>query len=467
MSERQIGTVLEAPHRRRSGISNHQLIFPDITFDCSGEIVEWVVGGYARRDRPYNAHLQIWSPQGNGLYTIKHTSELSATRMIRSNVFVQDVSPPLPFEPGDVIGAFHPWFNDSRVQLDLDPDQDSLFYTYSTYNEGYISPQYVQFSISNATTSTGALLVSVEIGERESPFPHKHHCSTHVFSAYSMQPLWQKHAHHMLWCLATIYFPFTARQTLATAAGQTLATAAGLISATADKHLNTPATVSLTSAPATVSLTVAPQPHQTTTSSPADPQTMPSQTPLKTTVSGIKPVTRLLESTDFLPSQTSTQPPSLPVSTTVGLPPATTEISSKIDAKIYIITALAVTLLIVIAVFVVLTAIMLLRQRRRQVKLATNSLAVPAAAAPNRDTEETEQHYTETDSSYRSTANTESSTYYSMPLAGGVDEEGIEYVGNDAYGYLGVAAVIHRVGLGIGNFRNDDVEMHTYDYIDR
>ena len=162
----------------RSGLSNHQIIFPDMRFECSGVAVKWTISGYSHTGGrgPYVPHLQIWSPQGNGLYTIKNTSALSSVEMITHNIYEQVINPPLPFEPGDVIGAFQPWFNDSNVQLHIEPNQPSLFYTYSTYNEGYTSPQYVQFSLSNATISVGVLLVSVEISEEIHSHTVTFHC---------------------------------------------------------------------------------------------------------------------------------------------------------------------------------------------------------------------------------------------------------------------------------------------------
>ena len=171
MSEEEIRLLVEISRGRRSGLSNHQYIFPDIRFDCSGEIVKWIVGGYAWNG-PYSPHLQIWSPVSSGHYTRKNTSALSSARMRGPNVYEQDVHPPLPFEPGDVLGVFHPWYSESNIQLHIDTNQASLFYGYSTYNERYTSPQHVQFRTNNATIRTGALLVSVELCELyiSSPF---------------------------------------------------------------------------------------------------------------------------------------------------------------------------------------------------------------------------------------------------------------------------------------------------------
>ena len=100
------------------------------------------------------------------VYTIKNTSAICCpTRTMRPDVFEHTVSPAMPFEPGDVIGVFHPWFEDTNVQLQIDPKAFSLFYAYSTYNEDYVTPPYAQFRVSNATASIGALLASVEISK--------------------------------------------------------------------------------------------------------------------------------------------------------------------------------------------------------------------------------------------------------------------------------------------------------------
>ena len=110
-------------------------------------------------------HTDLVSTRKRSLYNQKHPEICCPTRTMRHDVFEHTVSPAMPFEPGDVIGVFHPWFEDTNVQLQIDPKAFSLFYAYSTYNEDYVTPPYAHFRVSNATASIGALFASVEISK--------------------------------------------------------------------------------------------------------------------------------------------------------------------------------------------------------------------------------------------------------------------------------------------------------------
>ena len=49
---------------------NHQLIFPDITFTCHGEVVRWIVVGRWEIDDDQFPELQVWRLLENKYRTV-------------------------------------------------------------------------------------------------------------------------------------------------------------------------------------------------------------------------------------------------------------------------------------------------------------------------------------------------------------------------------------------------------------
>ena len=145
------------------GFSGQQLIFPSVRFNCSGEVLKWIMAGteWFGDSKP---ELQIWTPLQNNVYTKTSGAIISSAVMIRSRVYEYEVESPLPFQPGDILGVFQPLFTDSQLQVDYDSDDDSIYYLISTGADVY--PQNTTFNTTDgALTLTGLPLVSVEISK--------------------------------------------------------------------------------------------------------------------------------------------------------------------------------------------------------------------------------------------------------------------------------------------------------------
>ena len=147
--------------KKRKWFDDQQLIFPNITFTCSGELVKWTIGG---RWNSYNnqfPELQIWRYSGNNTYEKQSGTVISVTKREDDDVYEFPVAPPLPFQPGDILGILQPDRSDSRLRVYYDDDGDSVNYgtRASVNNELFI------INDSNVTTSTNIPLVTVEIGK--------------------------------------------------------------------------------------------------------------------------------------------------------------------------------------------------------------------------------------------------------------------------------------------------------------
>ena len=149
--------------RNVMGFSGQQLIFPSVQFNCSGEVLKWIMVGteWFGDSKP---ELQIWTPLENNVFTKTSGAIISSAVMIRSRVYEYEVESPLPFQPGDILGVFQPLFTDSQLQVDYDSDDDSIYYFISTGADAY--PQNCIFNTTDgALTLNGLPLVSVEISK--------------------------------------------------------------------------------------------------------------------------------------------------------------------------------------------------------------------------------------------------------------------------------------------------------------
>ena len=152
----------------RGSYSQQQLIFPDIRFTCSGVLVKWIVGGeWNENTVDVYPDLQIWRPMGDSTYMRVHSTTISAALESENDVYEFAVSPPIPVQPGDVLGVFQPWSGRSRLQVDYDSSGRSMSY-YMTIESDQVEPSHSTIAIDSAQgLITGATLplVSVETGE--------------------------------------------------------------------------------------------------------------------------------------------------------------------------------------------------------------------------------------------------------------------------------------------------------------
>ena len=139
-----------------------QLIFPSIRFTCSGEVVKWIMAGRWRGgNRDQFPELQIWRVSGDTVYQKQNSIVVSVTSQEDDDMYEFPVTPPLPFQPGDILGLRQPRGSDSRLQVRYDNGGDSVYYgTGANQNDDIFD-----ISGSGVTTSTGIPLVTVEIGK--------------------------------------------------------------------------------------------------------------------------------------------------------------------------------------------------------------------------------------------------------------------------------------------------------------
>ena len=103
----------------RRDFNNQQLIFPSITFTCSGEVVKWIMAGKwnDQEDRDKFPELQIWRSSGDSTYQKQNSTVISVTSREDDDVYEFSVVPPLPFQPGDILGLRQPPRGVSRLQV--------------------------------------------------------------------------------------------------------------------------------------------------------------------------------------------------------------------------------------------------------------------------------------------------------------------------------------------------------------
>lgn len=149
---------LNQRHRNTLHDDQQQFIFPSITFKCSGEVVKWIVGVKLESEESNDLEIQIWRPlEGDSRYKKKNATLVRIASEKENCVHEIAVDPPLPFQPGDVLGILQP--DGSELELAYDDSEDSVFYyTESTH-------WAVQHFIidNNVEIQRGLPLVTVEI----------------------------------------------------------------------------------------------------------------------------------------------------------------------------------------------------------------------------------------------------------------------------------------------------------------
>lgn len=147
----------------RKDFSDRHMIFPHITFTCSGEVVQWIVAGkWNNGNRQKYPELQIWRPSGGAAYVKMNSTALSPDERENDDVYEYRVEPPLPFQPGDVLGVWQPHRADSRLQVRYDNAGDSVYY-YTTGATG--NSNSFDTTANGVATETDVPLVTVEIGK--------------------------------------------------------------------------------------------------------------------------------------------------------------------------------------------------------------------------------------------------------------------------------------------------------------
>ena len=106
---RDVSRVMGGDLRTRQ---SQQRIIPMINFTCNGSIIKWTIaadwnGGGMHVNFP---HLEIWRVQsaGSNVYDRVGSTLTTATVENDSEIYEFVPTPPLQFQPGDVLGIFNP-----------------------------------------------------------------------------------------------------------------------------------------------------------------------------------------------------------------------------------------------------------------------------------------------------------------------------------------------------------------------
>ena len=150
----------------KNSYDQRQLIFPDIRFTCSGQVVKWIMGGTWNADRDNYPQLQVWRPSGDSMYHRQGGSSATADMMMDDGVYEFTADPPIPFQPGDVLGVFQPSSSISRLQVDYDDGENSMCY-YAGIGSTDGMPVHTSIDTSGISLcpNTGVPLVTVVIGK--------------------------------------------------------------------------------------------------------------------------------------------------------------------------------------------------------------------------------------------------------------------------------------------------------------
>ena len=137
MSVERMNELLDTTGNIVVDLSNHQGIFPEVGFSCSGSIQTWVFGAEWLGNEHQFTELQIWRPTGNRVYAKVGYTTIMTTRR-DTELYEYHLSSPLPFQAGDVLGYYQPEPADSqlRIQFEKNGIQPQLEY----FNDTLTSP---------------------------------------------------------------------------------------------------------------------------------------------------------------------------------------------------------------------------------------------------------------------------------------------------------------------------------------
>ena len=155
-----VGSAIDSDQHRR------QQFTPDIKFTCDGMITKWIIGaGWDSRDSLY-PELQVWRNIGNEVYQKINGTVITTPTENSNRIYEYDNFSPIPFQAGDILGAFLP--RDRFVRLLLLSENTNSPTTYYRY---LISDSDSPFDTIDIHSTQSLIsqayhpLVSVEIGK--------------------------------------------------------------------------------------------------------------------------------------------------------------------------------------------------------------------------------------------------------------------------------------------------------------
>ena len=152
---------------RLTGYNQRQQITPSITFICDGWITKWIIGALwdGGNDNTLFPELQIWRNDGNDTYRKINGTFISVETSNPSLIYEYSDFSPIPFQAGDILGAFVPRGDLSKLRLRSEGGLGHLNYYIPTSNSATESP-YDSIDLSETISkATYHPLVSVEISK--------------------------------------------------------------------------------------------------------------------------------------------------------------------------------------------------------------------------------------------------------------------------------------------------------------
>ena len=138
-----------------------QVVFPAINFTCGGNILKWVFGAHWEGKSAAFTELQIWRSSENGLYN-KVGSTTVMTEENTAQLYQYHLSPPLPFQAGDILGYYQGAAAQSQLRLMYEDTESRWIQSYYIEQD---NPQ-TQFSVENGTLDSDYhVLIGIETGK--------------------------------------------------------------------------------------------------------------------------------------------------------------------------------------------------------------------------------------------------------------------------------------------------------------
>ena len=150
---------------RFTGYTRRQQITPNITFTCDGWITKWIIGALWDGGNMLFPELQIWRNDGNATYRKINGTFISVETRNASSIYEYTNFSPIPFQAGDILGAFVPRGGLSKLRLRSERGRGHLNYYISTNVDTTESPYNSIDLFKTVIRATYHPVVSVEISK--------------------------------------------------------------------------------------------------------------------------------------------------------------------------------------------------------------------------------------------------------------------------------------------------------------
>ena len=149
--------------------NSRQAIIPGINFTCNGNIRSWIFGARWQGGSPEAVsytELQIWRSSGNGSYTKVGKTTIMIEETGTGQLYQYPLSPPLPFQEGDILGYYQP--SESKRRFGLLFESKYGHREYYTGEDSAASHFNISDSLISSTpwpTPNRHLLIAIETGK--------------------------------------------------------------------------------------------------------------------------------------------------------------------------------------------------------------------------------------------------------------------------------------------------------------